>query len=98
MWKAFPYIHQIFGFQPKIEVWIFDRYGRVEGYSIGNQITVHFHSSYYTQGGGFSCVAQALPNVNPGCDCGIKGQVSYRYHKTFDSAIYFAKISVAQKF
>jgi len=49
-------------------------YGRVEGYSIGNQITVHFHSSYYTQGGGFSCVAQALPNVNPGCDCGIKGQ------------------------
>lgn len=49
-------------------------YGRVEGYSTGNQITVHFHSSYYTQGGGFSCVAQALPKVNPSCECGIKGQ------------------------
>jgi len=54
--------------------------GRLESYSKGNSIAIHFHSTYYTPGGGFSCVAQALPNENPtpapepDCECGIKGQ------------------------
>lgn len=57
--------------------------GRYETFSSGNSISVHFHSAYYTTGGGFSCVAQALPKATPTpaptpapsvCDCGIQGQ------------------------
>lgn len=47
-----------------------------------NAIIVVFHSSYYTSGGAFSCVAQAVPLADPGpspapgsCECGVKGMV-----------------------
>lgn len=57
--------------------------GKLQVTSKANTIAIAFHSAYYTNGGGFSCVAQAQapPPVlsttlapPPNCDCGIKGQ------------------------
>ncbi|XP_046649983.1 chymotrypsinogen A-like [Daphnia pulicaria] len=55
--------------------------GRLQVTSKANSIAIAFHSSYYTNGGGFSCVAQAQapPTTStiaptPNCQCGIKGQ------------------------
>ena len=55
---------------------------------LSSKIAIAFHSSSYSKGGAFSCVAQALSkpvtttkavittkNPSPSCACGIKGQV-----------------------
>ena len=46
--------------------------------STTNAISLSFRSSYYSSGGRFQCIAQAIapPAQTSSCDCGIKGQVN----------------------